>query len=458
MTPPEEHAPLTLSDRLQGRTGLVLALVAMGVGLLLVILFAVLLLRDNGGSDALAGPPTPAGGQLNPLTNDVVIVGLSDSTAISLTLDAPQTLQLPANSFNLQPQAVGLDGSWSPAAVGDQAGVWVYGTVVNYVIGIPDTPANRAALDTLTTEDEMILQTSGGSTLRFAFRSREVVPQNNSDVFAQNRPGVTILLYGSDNTTNRLIVRGRYIAASEQAEAGSSGGSGVVSLGQTGQVGNLQLTVTGATFQFDRPEAPAGFNFYLVDFQVENQGGTLLETGDLRIFLLDAYGNQYALNSLASQVGNNPPLPFQLNPGQAAQASTGFQIPNGLSSAQLTWVVEQPATGARLQVNIPFGEGPADNEVAVGLQQAEVSPDGASILLFGTVTNTGSGQLVIEETDVRLNGDTGTVFLLFSTNPGFPWVIDPGQTLNYSVAFQRPESTSAVFSVLAWQFQLSGLR
>jgi hypothetical protein len=421
-----------------------------------VILFAVLLLRDDGESAVADPTPTPSAGPPLPQTGAVLVVGLSGSSAISLTLDAPQVMQLPATSFTLQPQSVGVDGSWAPTGTGEESGVWVYGTVVNYVVGIPDTTANRAALDALTTEDEIILQTQSGEELRFAFRSREVVPQNNSDVFAQNRPGVTIVLYGTENTTNRLVVRGRYVAGAEQPSSGSAGG--VTTLGQPAQLGGVQLTVNGATFQFDRPEAPAGFDFYLVDFAIENQSGALLETSDLRFFLLDAFGNQYALSSLASQIGNNPPLPFQLNPGQSAVATTGFQIPSGLSSAQLTWVAEQPSTGNRLQVNIPFGEGPASGEVAVELQQADVSPDGASILLFGTVTNTGSEQLVVEENDVRLGGETGTVYLLFSTNPGFPWVIDPGQTLSYAVAFQRPESSSAVFSVLAWQFRLSGMR
>ncbi|MCB0028205.1 MAG: hypothetical protein KDE28_09885, partial [Anaerolineales bacterium] len=73
------------------------------------------------------------------------------------------------------------------------------------------------------------------------------------------------------------------------------------------------------------------------------------------------------------------------------------------------------------------------------------------------VTNIGTEQVVVDEQDVSLLSN-GTLYLVFSTNPGFPWVIPPGQTVTYALTFQRPNDFAAIFSILGREFQLNNLR
>jgi hypothetical protein len=79
------------------------------------------------------------------------------------------------------------------------------------------------------------------------------------------------------------------------------------------------------------------------------------------------------------------------------------------------------------------------------------------VTIVGQITNGGSQPLIVNETAVSLMSE-GTIYLKLSTNPGFPWVVPAGQTMTFSIAFQRPLSAEAVFTVLDQPFGLDGLR
>lgn len=96
-------------------------------------------------------------------------------------------------------------------------------------------------------------------------------------------------------------------------------------------LGNLQVTVTGATHLLNRPEAPNGFAFYLIEYQVQNIGTIAFDTTLLTTALFDSFGNQYATNGVASTLGNYPALFGSMNPSQLAQTTVGYQIPLELS-------------------------------------------------------------------------------------------------------------------------------
>ncbi|MCB0015349.1 MAG: DUF4352 domain-containing protein, partial [Anaerolineales bacterium] len=331
------------------------------------ILGYMLLSGDDGDTDAEIDTQN---NQFNlPVGNESLVVGISDNTVISVTLDAPILLDVAGRPFSLQRQALPPGGNWQPLAVEDEgAGIWVYGTVVNYVVGLPDTDANRFMLDSLTTEDELVLTTQNGADYRFVFNSREDLAPAVSSIYAQNMPGITVILIGSDDET-RTVVRGQYVVATAQT---ISGQDTTVELGQTAQLGDMQVTVTGVVHQFDQAVAPAGFDFYLVDYQLQNLGAANVDPNNLRMTLRDSLGTQYAMNPLASQVGNLPPLTSFVAPGQTVAASIGYQIPSGLTSPTLSWVVIRQDTGAVIEVTIPFQEGAGSEQVDVSLQQAQI--------------------------------------------------------------------------------------
>ena len=439
------------------RAPLFLALIAVVIGLCLLCVFAVLLVRGDGVSGVVDGDeptpfPSPVAGQ-----NDVIIAGISGSTPISLPLTIPSTLRVGGETFTVRPEPVGEDGVWDPDVAEQDTALWVYGSLINYIVGLPDTGDNRELLENLGAGDEIQLVLRSGNPLTFSVTNREVVANNRTDVFAQNTPGITLILLRASGD-ERLVVQGDYVV--DPTAGGADGGPGnVVELGETAQLDNLRLTVSGASSLFDQPGAPSGFAFYLVDFQVQNVGAQPLDLSTMSFVLMDDLGNQYARSGQASQLGAHPPPSGTLLPDESRQATAGYQIPVGLSSPTLTWVAGREGSGSQVRVTIPFAGGTDDAglNAIINLQNAEISADGTSLNVVGEIANNGEQPLVVRESQVSLTSN-GTVHLMLSTSPAFPWVVPPGQAVPFSVSFQRPAGNQAILTLLNQPFQLSGLR
>lgn len=459
MTPLPPSGSPRFRELAAGRTPLLVAVGAILVGLCLLLVFAVLLLRDRDGLDVVDGSdPTPFPTAAVSATTEVIVGGLAGGTPISLTLNAPSTLIIGTQTFSIRPEPVAADGSWSPEVGDNQTAAWVYGTLINYVLGLAGSDENQEMLESLAPGSEIVLTLRDGTQHTFAVTSREFVPTSRSDLFAQNLPGITIVLLNAAGN-ERLLVRGDYVVDTTAGGAAPPSGGNQVELGEIAQLDNLRLTVTGATSLYDRPEAPAGFIFYLVDLQLENVGTEALDLGQLRFVLRDDLGNQYALNPQGSNLGNNPPPTGAVAPGESRLASLAYQLPSGLTSPTVSLLIGREGGTGQVQVTLPFagaGEEAAES-AAVALQNAQVSDDGTTITLLGQVTNNGSQPLLVNETDVTLTAN-GTVHLILATNPAFPWVVPPGQTVPFTLSFQRPAGAEAIFTLLNRPFQLSGLR
>lgn len=439
------------------RGPLFIALIAVVIGLCLLCVFAVLLIRGDGVADVVDGEaptpfPSPVAAQ-----NDVIIAGISGSTPISLPLTIPTTLRVGGETFTVRSEPIGEDGVWDPDVTEQDAALWVYGSLINYIVGLPDTGQNRELLENLGAGQEIQLAMRSGNPLTFSVTNREVVASNRTDIFAQNMPGITLILLRASGD-ERLVVQGDYVV--DPTAGGADGGpDNVVELGETAQLDDLRLTVAGASSLFDRPEAPSGFAFYLVDFEVQNVGVEPIDLSAMRFVLLDDLGNQYARSGQASQLGAHPPPSGTLLPNESRQATAGYQIPIGLSSPTLTWVAGREGSGSQVRVTIPFagGSDAAGLNATITLQGAEVSADGTSLNVVGEIGNNGQQPLVVSESQVSLTSN-GTLHLMLSTSPAFPWVVPPGQTIPFSVSFQRPAGNQAILTLLNQPFQLSGLR
>lgn len=448
-----EQSSNSLKEILINHRGLAIVAGLLVVGFVaMFVLVLVLLLRDSGPADVT---PTPFAD--GPVAADApLVVGISDTDRISVTLDAPVSLGIGGQSFAVKPQMVAADRIWSPAFENTETAVWVYGTIINYVLGVPESDSNRAVLERLAPGDLMQLTTKSGVVHTFTFSSREQILVGNPDVYAQHAPGLTLILVGTKGE-ERLVVNGRYLVA--EAGGGAAGGN-AVELGETAQLDAVQITVNGAAYVLDRPEAQPGFAFYLIDYQIQNIGLTAFDTSRLQFTLLDELGNQYAVSPVAGILGNHPALGGFLNASQTALATAGYQIPLGLNSSNVHWLVSNLNTGAQLQVTIPFSGGAqAAGNAQVSLSQISVSNDLTNLILNGQVANLGSQPLVVAETAVSLRTDDGSVYLMLSTNPAFPWTVGPGQAVPFVVTFQRPMTAdTAVFTVLSQPFQLTNLR
>ena len=288
----------------------------------------------------------------------------------------------------------------------------------------------------------------------FVVTGRELTPTGNADLFAQNRPRVTLIWLGNVDADNRLVVLGEFVLPEDEADRTQAGA--VVEIGEAAQLADIRLTVNSTAQIVESPAAPPGFSLFLVDFELENIGLEPLDTGLLRLVLVDELGNQYSLNAAASQEGRFPIVSGFIDSGDLRQATAGYQIPINLSSDALRWIVSRVDSPGQIEVALPFTSSDPQN-AAVVLQQAEVSTDGTSLILTGQITNSGSQPLIISESSVRLQSN-GTLFLVLSTSPGFPWTVNSGESLPFVVTFQRPSTSAAVFSILDRSFELTGLR
>lgn len=406
-------------------------------------------------SQESSGNPTPFPQVVTPMpsTPEPVVVGVSDAGTFPVAADAPMTITVRGQDFAVQPQSIGADGLWNPD-VGEGAAAWVNGSVVNFVFGLADLTGNETLLNALAPGDEIVITTQQGNRHLFSFDSRNVVASSDRNVFNQQTPGVTLLLLGGEGE-ERLTVRGRY----EVGAAANTSQGNVIQMSETAQLGDLQITPTASSYLANRPEAPAGFGFFLIDFSMTNTGLTAIDTNTYRFVLSDELGNQYALNPIASRLGNYPPVGGFLNAGQTMNATAGYQLPVGLVSPTLTWTVSDP-NNASIEVIVPFTAGAdAAQTTIVSIISASVTSDLNNLIINGQITNAGAQPLVVNREDLTLRTAAGSDYLLLATNPPFPWTVPPNQTLAFFVTYQRPiGADSAVFTVLGQPFELSGLQ
>jgi hypothetical protein len=445
-----------MSSRLEGRGPLVIAVVATMASLALLCMFAYLLLRPDGADEEPTPTPEPDVEQVELDTDTFEYQAISDTGAITLTMETPVFLDVAGEEFTVLAEVLPESGPWTPPTVNETTAAWVYGAVINYIFGLDDTGENQELLESLVVGDELSLTARGGATTNFVVSERKQVDSNDQEIYAQREPSVTLLLIQEDPEEQRLLVKGRYVVPDS---SGDEPAGRVVELGETAQLESLQITVTGVNVLYDRPEAPSGFAIYHVDYQAQNVGQVSVNSNTLTMVLADDLGNLYALNPTISQLGNNQPLSGSVTAGETVVATAGYQIPAGLSSTTVRWQVSIVGTGSQVQFNLPFQNSSGEQgQVNVEVQEATVSQDGGSLLVIGQVTNIGEETVVVDVTDVTLVGATGTIFLKLSTNPAFPWTVPPGQTLLFGVTFQRPLGSEATFTVLDQSFQLSGIR
>ncbi len=379
--------------------------------------------------------------------NESAVIILSDTETITQSLDIPVSIKLGGQTFIVVPQVVNDGGQFAPDE-GEDTAVWLYGTIVNYVLLFNDSDNNRLLLEQIAPGNRIILRTQSGKEVPFTFASRETVPADDATVYSQTSPGLTMILASSDGESH-LVVTGLYDLDAVSQSAAQS----IAELGEPVQLDDLQVTATGAVYQL--ADASTGFANYLVDFQVQNMSLTAVDTASLTYLLIDDFGNKYVYNAAVSQLGNNPPLTGFLNASESRMATAGFQIPIGLSSAQLRFVITHGA--AQVLITIPFQNSAAVDGANITLLAVTVSPDLTTIALTGQINNLGDQAILVNESDVSLITNDGTVYWLLSTNPPFPWTIGPGQTIPYSVSFQLPAIEPATFTILNQPFELTAL-
>jgi hypothetical protein len=450
--PPEWFSRL-IADPVGRVVVAVAALGVCGLSLLVCVNLALLLPGTLNVSLPFGRQPT-AEADVTPFTPSESLVF---SSGVEVPLAVPQTLLFAGHSLPVAVATIGDDGLWQVPPGHETTAFWVYGSVVNYVFGLPDNADNLAAVDSLPQGASVEMQMSDGRALRFQVSRKLRVPVSQTDLFSQTQPGLTLALIGGRDQT-RLVVESVFVGQSGPPTA--LGSSGIYELGEPAQAGDLLVTATATKLvTFGASELPSGLAYYLVDFVVENTGEGPVETSLVVSELIDANGSHYAPVIPVSAVTTYPPLAGRLNPNDVVNASAAFLVPVTFSDVGALWRFGSgPGADQSVQINLSptvgTVSGPAVN---VTVKSAELQTDGAELLVTGSVVNLGADAISVTENDLQLLSGTGETATFLRSDPPLPWRLDPSAFQSYEITFTRPTTTSVIFKLLGWEFELTGI-
>jgi hypothetical protein len=332
-------------------------------------------------------------------------------------------------------------------------GVWVCGTVVNYVIGLEPTVANEELVASLVPGDEITVQLSNGAVLLFRVAGRRDVAPGSDVATTQQQPRLTLVLPRSDTWQ---ITLADYAAEAEPAEPPTTGAT--AQLGQPVDVGGIRVTVIEGYLE-RRDDLPPGTAYFLVEFTVENPGEQPLTTDTFSMQLRDSLGNTYLVSPQASETGEAGPLTGQIQPGASAQASAGYVVPDPLPTGEIAWIFSPRPVDEQVSVRIPYDD-PVDGvalQPDVRVTDAFLSSDGSILIIEGEVQNRDTRALVVEPSDVTLSSSAGMGELVTEAPP-LPWTIQPGQLQVVELQYQRPEASTVLLELLGYSFEISGVQ
>ena len=395
---------------------------------------------------------TPAPPVVQPTTTSSCVINCGPGPQNTQPL--PKTLRLRSRSKSIVP--VNVDkGNWTPTADVERA-EWVYGTLINYVIGLPASQENSDMLQAMSEADEIVIDLSNGQALTFRYTGRQFVSAGSADIFAQTRPGLTLVLLG-DNNNQRIVVNASYVADSEVGQAVPSS---LAQINTPIELGSAKVTVTSVRLVYNAPGIEVGKAFYLVDFMVENIGADVIDAADF-VFELQDYANQkYKLTEAASALGPNPAPKGQLLPGIVNTFTSGFEVPTNVTGPVLVWVFRPNAQfRAQASVAVPLiGPTPTPDprtKLAVQITQAYFNTDQTEMIVVGGAGNPSGAPITISAADISLSTPDGVFAEIRGSEPPLPFSVGPGQSMSFMLRFSRLPSAMAVLRVLLASFELN---
>jgi hypothetical protein len=369
----------------------------------------------------------------------------------------PVSLSLSGATYSITPVTVS-DGRWRIVNAGADSAEWIYGTVVNFVIGLYPTDDAIALVEGLEDGAPIALEMSNGADLHFRMSGRQRVAADAvADLFHQTRPGITLVLLG-EGGDERLVVTGLYDADQEPLTIGQAGSS---SVGSTVQAGDWRVTVVSGQLVPD-PADPDRASYY-VNFVVEYLGPDPASADLFDLKLIDGVRVEYIIDREVSRGGVYEPPGGLVAPRNPSSFTAGYRVSTSIPGPALIWVFKPSPEAtelARFEVPIvrPTPTTPPNMLITAQINGASLSEDQTLIVISGGVGNPAEQSVTISQVDVSLSTPDNVFSDLRNVEPPFPWVIGPGQTMAFRLEYTRPPGFSAVLKIVAFQFELTGLR
>jgi hypothetical protein len=440
---PEDDAPVDLTARADESPRDLLRSIwsdperrRLALGGVIVVLVVIVLLLTRGGE-----PPTPF-----------------DQTPTPDDLSArPVTISVSGREYQIVPVQVS-DSRWRPASADADSAEWVYGTVVNYVIGLYPTEETVELVEGLEDNAPITLAMSNGSNLHFRMSGRQRVPTEAvAELFRQLRPGITLVVLG-EGGDERLVIIGQYDADQEPVTIGEAG---LVRVGSPAQLGPWRIMVLSGQLAPDTANPAQAF--YYVTFTVEylGQEPTSADTFDVR--LIDGVRVEYIIDRGVSSQGAYAPPGGLVAPRNPTSFTAGYRVPPDLPGPSLVWVFKpSPDSEQSVRFEVPIVRPtptPAPNtQITAQINSASLNFDQTQLVISGGVGNPTDQPVTITQVDVSL-GTPDSVFAdLRTADPPFPWVLGPGQTMGFRLEFTRPPGFTAILRIVTLQFEISAVQ
>lgn len=420
------------------------ALLLIVLGVLLIIAAAIGTLLSNQRAQPTGGAEPQAIEKLSTFTSppelpaDMIVL---QENGNPLPAAVPLYLTMRDQEFTITPVTM-EDQRWPIPAVADHQTVWIYGTVINYVIGIPYTQTSEALLAGLDSASRITVTLNTGTELVFGNPQAQRVPENDISDLSQNRPGLTLVLLTS-STTDRLVVQARYLP-----EEGATSGNAQ-------KVNTVQVAVADSGI-FEA--STDGLQRFIVEYEVTNVGAAPVDPNLFDMALEDGLGQRYALNPETSALGEAGPLLALVPAGTMAAGSAGYQVPRDLTPP-LTWIFRADPTSAETaRFSLPYQPpAPAPGQPQVEISSAFVDGRRDLIVINGVVRNVGESVLSVSFDNVKLTSSMGQAILQAAT-PALPWSLPAGGQQLFELQFVRPTDVDSVLlDVWGFTFQIEGL-
>jgi len=385
-------------------------------------------------------PSTPAPTLEAELLSDIVDAGVKTALVV------PRTLEISGVSFVVQPVQI-ESGDW-PLPDDARAVSWVYGSVINYALGMQATPDNKALLRLIKAGDVLTLRMSTGPVYRFAFADLVQVAPQSSEIFRQNRPGLTLALLGDEAEPMRVVLRALYLPDSE---LGLDFAAPVqsVGLGETALIADTLRLTPLAGQQIALPGMDmAGYVYIAIDYALENRGTLPLVSGSF-VHSIQGAGMTYPLISIIPAAVSklpHPSLPQSLEPGRVFTTTSVYVVPETALNDPLTWRFSpDPASGPGLEMPLALGGAPAPAEVRV--TRADLQ-NGTLLLMVYVGHPTKS--IEINVSDIKVEGGA-----LSPIGNFFPWRLAAGNAKEFSLLLSPQGNGRLIVTLLNQAFEVT---
>ncbi len=368
-------------------------------------------IAGEGSSAAGTAVPTPPLPEITGVDDSLQTIG---SLGGALTIGRPSAIEL-YYSRTEETIALAIDPS-KPTPKGEMrynettmlsdnpVAVWLFGTVLNYAIGIPDSMVRN-----LEPGDRITLNTDTGASLSFVVaETRQGANYEAGRLLSQNRLGLTLFSLPAGAEDDVSFALANYDVTSEEGQ-----GQPVYSLNEPITLpGEGLLTVTAVHMSHDT-------------------------NGDIRI-VIDGAANELSDSQtlmLSLAANNEQTTAVELMPDGRGAWQVGFTMPDTISGLPLLAEVRALPDGHLTMVQL--GTIPRlQEQLEIGITGAWWEEEMMRVVFTVSITNTGEGDVYLGSDFIQTVIEGGDEYE-FSGQiaPSLPLFIHPGETVGIQVTF-----------------------